>query len=195
MAKAKTSPEEKFTNVDFDLFKAIEALDRKDYGYFDRLTEEQQRKFNPYMLLKYMSSAKGRTDLQHFHVLGTNEFANTHMFNENIHRHPRLQWLMLCTAGLGAGKQFHPWIPQIKENVSRLKEKATAKDIREYFTKVYPNSDEETLAEVSKLFVAQQHKKMYLADKYPELKVEDINLLADLVTDIEIQQHEKDSGN
>ena len=29
----------KLQNVDFDLFAALDALDRKDYGYFDSLTE------------------------------------------------------------------------------------------------------------------------------------------------------------
>lgn len=59
MAKAKTPIDEKFEKIDFDLFEALAAIDRKDYGYYDRLTEEQQRKFSPYMMVRWMSSMKG----------------------------------------------------------------------------------------------------------------------------------------
>lgn len=195
MAKTKTPSDEKFTNIDFNLFDAITALDRKDYGYYDRLTEEQQKKFSPFMLIKYLSSLKGKTSLQQFHVLSTNEFANKYLFNENIQKNPKLQWLMLCASALGEGKQFHPWIPQISENIGKLKVKATVKDVKEYFSKIYSKTDDETLSEVSKMFVTQQHKKMYLAEKYPELKIDDINVLCEFVTDQEIEQYEKDSGN
>jgi hypothetical protein len=195
MAKAKTPTDEKFENIDFNLFEAIEALDKKDYGYYDRLTEEQKKKFVSFMMIKYLSASKGHKQLQQFHVLSVNEFANKHLFNENVQKHPKLQWLMLCAAGYGSGKQFHPWIPQIKENVGKLKEKAVVKDIKEYYSKIYPKTDDATLAEFSKLYVAQQHKKVYLAEKFPEMKLEDITLLAEFITDEDIQQYEKDSGN
>jgi len=55
MATTKLSPDEKFENVDFDLFKAIDAIDRKDYGWWDTLTEEQTKKFSAYMLLHWIS--------------------------------------------------------------------------------------------------------------------------------------------
>lgn len=195
MAKAKTPTDEKFTDVDFNLFEALSALDRKDYGYYDRLTEEQKKKFVPFMLIKWFSATKGNSLSQQFHVLSANEFANKHLFNENVQKHPKLQWLMLCAAGYNNGKQYHVYIPQIKEGVSKLKDKATVQDIKEYYSKVYPKTDDETLTEFSKLFVEQQHKKMYLAKKFPELKVDDINVLVEFVTDEEIKQYEKDSGN
>ena len=195
MAKAKTPTDEKFTNIDFNLFEAIEALDKKDYGYYDRLTEEQKKKFSPFMLIKYLSTFKGNKNLQEFHVLSVNDFANKYIFNEKVSDHPKLQWLMLCAAGYGAGKQYHPWIPQIKEGVGKLKEKASVKDVKEYYSKVYPKTDDDTLTEFSKLFVEQQHKKVYLAERFPELKLDDINVLAEFVTDEEIKQYEKDSGN
>ncbi len=43
MAKATTPVDEKFEKQDFDLFEALNAIDNKDYEYFDRLTPEQQK--------------------------------------------------------------------------------------------------------------------------------------------------------
>ena len=194
MAKAKVSADEKFENQDFDMFEALAALDKKDYGYYDRLTEEQRKKFVPFMMIMWFSSVKGRTDFQQYYVLSVNEFANKHLFNENVQKHPKLQWLMLCTSGIGS-KQFHQWIPQIKQNVGKLKEKASVKDIKEYYKKIYPKTDDDTLSEFSKLYTEQQHKKVYLAQKFPELKVDDIEALSNFVTDDEIQEYEKQYGN
>ncbi len=142
MAKAKVSADEKFENQDFDMFEALAALDKKDYGYYDRLTEEQRKKFVPFMMIMWFSSVKGKTDFQQYYVLSVNEFANKHLFNENVQKHPKLQWLMLCSSGIG-NKQFHQWIPQIKQNVGKLKEKASVKDIKEYYKKIYPKTDDE----------------------------------------------------
>jgi hypothetical protein len=37
--KPATPKDEKFEGQDFDLFEALSALDRKDYGYIESLTE------------------------------------------------------------------------------------------------------------------------------------------------------------
>lgn len=196
MAKKTATPaDEKFTDVDFPLFEAINAIDNKDYGYYDRLTPEQQKKFVPWMLLHYASTVKSSTALQQFHLLSTQEFANKHMFNENVGNHPKLQWMMLCASGLGQGKQFHPWIPQIRERVSKLKDKATVKDVKEYYSKVYPKESEDTHKELAQAFVKEQSRKVYLAEKFPNLKFDEIEILNGIVSDSEIEQYEKDSGN
>ena len=39
----KTPIDEKFEKQDFNLFDALLALDKKDYGYIDKLNAEQQK--------------------------------------------------------------------------------------------------------------------------------------------------------
>jgi hypothetical protein len=59
MATKKTTPtDEKFVAQDFNLFDALAAMDKKDYDYYDRLTDEQQKKFVPYMMTHWMSAIK-----------------------------------------------------------------------------------------------------------------------------------------
>lgn len=192
MAKDKDNS---FENIDFDLFEALTALDKKDYSYYDRLTSEQQRKFVPYMMILWMSAVKGSPELSGYYLMNTDYTANKYFFNENIMKHPKLQWLMLCASSPGLGKQFHQWIPHIKERVSRLQETAKTKDIKEYYKKIYSKASEKDITELSGLFVEQQKRKVYLAEKFPSLKISDIEVLNDLVTDQEIQDYEKESGN
>lgn len=187
--------DEKLESQDFNLFDAIAALDKKDYGYYDRLTPEQQRKFVPFMLIKWLSYVKGSGDIAGYYVMSTEYNANKYFFNESVGKHPKLQWYMLCAASPGLGKQFHQWLPQIKERVSLLKEPAVLKDTKEYFTKIYPKANTEDIAEFSKQYVQEQKKKMHLAQIYPHLKIADIEVLSQTVTDEDIAQYEKDRGN
>jgi hypothetical protein len=195
MAKAKTPTDEKFDKIDFDLFEAIAAIDKKDYDYYDRLTEEQKKKFVPYMMLMWVSTVKGSHDLQNYYLQSTDYHANKHMFNESVQKHPKLQWLMLCAASPGMGKQYHQWIPHIPAGVSKLKTLPKVKEIKDYYKKIYPKADDAALTEVSELFVAKQKRKMYLAEKFPNLKIDEIEVLNELVTDEEIRIYEEQSGN
>lgn len=194
MSKQKLTAEEKFTNIDFPLFDALAALDKKDYGFFDRLTTEQQKGFSPFMLLHWLSTVSGVSDLQRYYLQNTDYTANKNMFHENITKHNKLQWLMLCAVSPGMGKQFHKWIPHIKRNYTLLLEEAKAKEIQDYFAKVYPNTQKEVLSEISEEFTRIQKRKYKLAQLFPNLKVSDIEILNEVVTDEQISEYEKDCG-
>ena len=195
MAKENLSADEKFTKQDFDLFEALTAIDKKDYSYFDKLTPEQQRKFVPFMLIHWVSAIKGNKDLQSYYLQSTDYHANKYLFNENVQKHPKLQWLMLCAASPGIGKQFHQWIPHIRAGVTKLKDMPKTKEMKEYFKKVYPKSSDSDLTTISAVFVDNQRKKMYLASKFPEMKFDEIELLSEIITDQDIAKYEEDSGN
>lgn len=191
----KKQTEDKFDKVDFDLFDALNALDKKDYGYYDRLSEEQKKKFVPFMLIHFLSSVKGNRDLQAYYVMSTNHHANKYLFNELVQKHPKLQWLMLVASSPGIGKQFHQYIPHIKDKVAKLREVAKTKDIEEYYKKIYNKADPSIIKELTSEYMSQQKRKVYLAQKFPELKLEDVEVLNKIITNLEIQQYEHDSGN
>jgi len=196
MATKKNTPtDEKLEKQDFPLFDAIAALDRKDYTFYDKLPAEQQKKFTSFMLVRYMSYIKGSGEIAGYYARSVDYHANKYIFNEYVQKHPKLQWLMLCASSPGLGKQFHPWIPQIKEKVSLLKEPAQLKDVKEYYKKIYPKAGDDDIDEVSKAYVTEQKKKCYLATVYPEMKIADIETLSQMVTDEEIEQYERDRGN
>jgi hypothetical protein len=147
------------------------------------------------MMLLWMSAIKGSEGLQRYYVMSANEYANKHFFNEYVQKHPKLQWLMLCASSPGLGSQYHQWIPNIRDKVSKLQDKATTKEIKEYYKKIYPKASDNDISAVSQAFVEEQHKKHYLANKFPNMKIDDIQLLSNLVTDNDINEYERESGN
>ena len=184
----------KLQNVEFDLFAALEALDRKDYGYFDKLTEEQQKKFVPYMMLHWVSSIKKQGEVGKYYVLATEELANKHIFNEYVQRHPKLQWLMLCSISPNMGKQFHQWIPQLSNKISELKTNSKSKDFSDYLSKIYNTADTVSIRELSTQLSTEQNKKYRLAQLFPSMKLIDIEILSKHVTDEELAEYEQQCG-
>lgn len=195
ISKKQTPQDEKWSNQDFDLFRALEALDKKDYSYFSRLTEEQQRKFVPYMMVHWMSAIKAPGVLGGYYTISTDAHANKHLFNELVQKHPELQWLMLCSASPGLGKQFHQWIPHLKTAVANLKEAAKEREVLEYFQKIYKNVDDNTLKEVSAEYTNTQNHKYRLSKLYPDMKLVDIEIMATLTSQSEVDAYEKRAGN
>lgn len=196
MATKKQIPkDEKFENQDLDLFEVLAALDKKDYGYYDKLSDEQKKKFVPFMMTHWMSAIKGSEGLSRYYVMSTNEYANKYLFSEFVQKHPKLQWMMLCSASPGVGKQFHQWIPHIRDKVVKYKESATLKEIKEYYTKIYPKANAEDIQEVAKAYVEEQKRKTHLGQIYPNMKISDLEVLHQIVTDQDIEQYEKDRGN
>jgi hypothetical protein len=142
-----------------------------------------------------LNAIKGNKDLQGYYLQSTEYHANKYLFNENVQKHPKLQWLMLCAASPGLGKQFHQWIPNISASVIKLKTPAKAKEVKDYYAKIYPKADSETLTEIAKTFVIEQKRKIHLSSLFPNLKISDIETLNQIVTDDDIEEYEKDRGN
>ena len=95
------------------------AVDRKDYGYYERLTDEQRKSLNLWMTQRYASSVQGKF-AGHYLVM-INEFMNTHW--SDVSKHPELQWKLMCLAGTGK-PQFHPFVkvPKAKRKKDRVEE-------------------------------------------------------------------------
>lgn len=194
-AKVEIPADEKLSDTDVDLFAILAAIDKKDYGYYDRLSPTQQKKVAFKILVDWTSAIKASGELQGYYLRSVDYHVNKHLYNENVAKHPRLLWLMLCAAAPGVGKQFHQWIPSISSKVSLLHEDANVADVKKYYTKIYPKADAESINEISKEFVRVQKRKRHLASIYPNLKLSDVETLSQLITDEEINQYEADRGN
>lgn len=197
--KPKELKEDTLEKNDINLFEVLAAIDNKDYDYYDSLTPEQQKKIVPFQLIQWISSLQGNKDLQSYYLQSTQYYANMYlvdyMISSRDHDHAKLQWLMLCATSPKVGKVYHKWIPKISEKVVLLKENAKLSDIKEYYQKVYTKASPQDIEEVSKEFVAVQKKKVALSKIYPTLKFDEIELLSTIVSNDELDQYERDSGN
>jgi hypothetical protein len=193
--KADIPADEKLDNQELKLFEVLGAIDKKDYGYFDRLSQEQQKKLAFKVLVDWTSAIKASGQLQGYYLRSVDYHANMHLFNDRVMKHPKLLWLMLCASSPGLGTQFHQWIPNISSKVSSLTEDANLADTKKYYTKIYPGAGTEAVDEISKEFVKEQRRKRHLAKIYPNLKLTDVETLSQLISDEEINQYEADRGN
>ena len=47
-------------------------FDSKNRQFFDELTDEERKKFSPFLMIRYGSSVSGNRDLQEFYLIATN---------------------------------------------------------------------------------------------------------------------------
>ena len=142
----------------------MKGFDRKDRDYYDKLTDEQRKKFSTYLMLRWGSTVTGSSDLQAYYLISTNENVNKNFFE--LGKHPKLQWLMCTTVSPDMGYQNHYWLS--------AKKRGGNNKVYKFLEKMYPDmkSDElDTLVLINdikdiKLFA----KEMGMTDK--EIKKE-----------------------
>ena len=113
----------------------MRAIDQRDVGWWDTLTEEEKKKISPWVLMRYTSACDTNHDEIRDHYLTmTNELVNVH-FN-TLRHHPQLQHRLLQIVGIGKS-QYHPWIAPGK----RKKKNRVA----EWLLELYPHLNDDEL--------------------------------------------------
>jgi hypothetical protein len=139
-----------------DIFKMLGAMDRKDYKFYDNLSEDERKGFSAFLALKWGASVEGGREVEHYYLAATNHYCNKYWYD--INKHPKLQWLELCAAAPGIGRAKHKWLTP--------KKKETKKN---------------------------DHTKV-LAELFPNVKRDDIELLSKLVSKKEVNDYIKQHG-
>ena len=113
----------------------MRAIDQRDVGWWDSLTEEEQKKVGIWILMRYTSACDSNHDQIRDHYLTmTNDLVNV-QFN-TLRHHPQLQHRLLQLVGIGKS-QYHPWIPPGK----RQKKNKVA----DWLIKLYPSINDDEL--------------------------------------------------
>ena len=113
-------------------------FDSKNRKFFDELSEEERKKFSPFLMIRYGSSVSGSKDLQEFYLIATNERLNKQFFAVNTAQHKKLQWLMATTVSPGLGNFRHNWI-------SPKKKEPSAGNIRKQLAELFPHYRDDEL--------------------------------------------------
>ena len=59
------------------LNRVLGAMDRKQKGFYDSLTDEEKKAFSAFLMNRYASSVKGNPALQEWWLIATNKRVNT----------------------------------------------------------------------------------------------------------------------
>lgn len=121
----------------------MRAFDSKDRRFYADLTEEERKKFNNFLMVRWGSSVQGSTELQQYYLMSCNENLNKHFFD--LSKHPELQWLSATTVSPDMGNFRHDWIKQKKRQGSNNK---AVKFLRQFYPE-YKEDELELLAQIN----------------------------------------------
>jgi hypothetical protein len=129
-----------------DLFGAI---NRKDRSWWDRLTDDQRKKFSSWLYSRYMSIVRhSNPDMHRYYVLATNVLLNRDL-SKLTKSHAKLIYLLMTTIPNEFSRADHQYIPPLKKNRADKKVNNKIRILSEIYSN-YKDSDIETLATVIK---------------------------------------------
>jgi hypothetical protein len=111
-----------------DIKRELNAVDQKNYEFYDKLTDEERKVFSPYILMRYTSNVQGDKDIQVWFVEMTNECVNKNHWDLSKN-HKALLWKLFAATGAGVNC-YHPYLAAGK------KEKANK--IEKLLCEIYP---------------------------------------------------------
>jgi hypothetical protein len=113
-------------------------FDRKNRDFYDELSDEEKKKFAPFLMIRWGSSVGGSPDLQAYYLMSCNENLNKNFFDISASKHKKLQWLLATTVSPGMGSQYHQWIAPKKKEASNSK-------AAKFFRELYPQLKEDEI--------------------------------------------------
>jgi hypothetical protein len=105
------------------------AFDRKNREFYDSLTDEEKKKFSPFLMIRYGATVTGNADLQAYYLMSCNERLNKNFFDVNTAQHKKLQWLLATTVSPGMGNQYHQWLAAKKKETGNNKAKKFLREL------------------------------------------------------------------
>ncbi len=138
------------------------ALDKRDRGYYNRLTSEQKKAFSSWMMMRYASSVQGK-DAAHY-IYMTNELVNRDY--SEVSKHPELQWLLLSACGFGK-VQFHPYLKP--PNAKKKKDK-----VSNFVAEIFPHIKNDEIELLLSINSKSELKELAKAHGYNDKSIKDI---------------------
>jgi hypothetical protein len=104
-----------------DIKRELNAVDRKDYSFYDNLTDEERKAFSPYVLMRYTANVQGDRDIQEWFLETTNELVNKNHWDLSKN-HKGLLWKLFAASGAGV-PAYHPYLAAGKKEKANKIEK------------------------------------------------------------------------
>jgi hypothetical protein len=133
-----------------DIKRELQAVDNRNYDFYDQLTDEEKKAFSPYILMRYTSNVQGDPDLQEWFLERTNELVNKNHWDLSKN-HRALLWKLF--AGVGVGQtMYHPYLATGK--------KQKVNKIEKLLAELYPNWKLDDIELTAKLMTPADVKQL-----------------------------------
>ena len=129
------------------------CFDSKDRNFFDNLTEEEKKKFSPFMMIRWGATVEGDLASQVLYLMATNECLNINFFDISTKEHKKLQWLMATTVSPNDGKKYHKWLS------ARKKDKTNTK-AEKFLEELYPDLKSDEIKLLAKINDKDDFKRL-----------------------------------
>lgn len=130
----------------------MRQFDVKNRNFYEELTDQERKKFSPYLMIRWGSAVEGSRELQEFYLIATNERFNKHFFT--LSKHPKLQWLCATTVSPDMGTPRHSWI-------SPKKKEPGASSVRRQLAEIYPDMKDDDIAALALITSKKQIDEHY----------------------------------
>lgn len=137
-------------NYKLDIKEVLKNIDQKNYEWFDHLTEDQKKSFEPYVVMQFLSSGQNDKDTKNY-IEVTNELLNKNF--SVLSRNKELFYKLCCVCGTG-DKTFHKFI----------KPKSNKKQTCEYVHKFLYDLYDESLTEDEVVLFVKENKEYTKGD-------------------------------
>ena len=134
-----------------DIKRELNAVDKKIYDFYDKLTPEEQKEFSPYVLMRYVANVQGDPDIQAWFLEMTNELINKNHWDLSKN-HKALLWKLFAACGAGV-PCYHPYLK------AGTKEKAVK--IEKLLCELYPAYKMEDIKIMSKMMSKQDKEELF----------------------------------
>jgi len=113
------------TAAKLDIKRELNAVDQKNYNFYDNLTDEERKAFSPYILMRYTANVQmPDRDIQEWYVEMTNEMVNKNHWDLSK-EHKALLWKLFAATGTGA-TAYHPYLAAGKKEKANKIERLLA---------------------------------------------------------------------
>ena len=134
-----------------DIKRELNAVDQKNYEFYDKLSDEERKAFSPYILMRYTASVQGDRDTQEWFLERTNEMVNKNHWDLSKN-HKALLWKLFAATGAGVNC-YHPYLAAGK------KEKANK--IEKLLVELYPAMKMNEIKMLAKMMDKNDIKELF----------------------------------
>jgi hypothetical protein len=132
----------------------LAAIDMNAKNVWDELSDDERKQVSFYLLNRYVSAIKGKTEDKQLQIFKTNEYYNKNFFTLSS-KHKKLLWYLLyMTANNSKSIRYHEWIGY-KQKVSN----STAKAMK-FLEKLYPSRKQDELKLLASINSTKELKQL-----------------------------------